>query len=350
MAEVKRDDNTDKPVCVTGASGFIGTHVTRELAERGYRVRATVRDADNQEKVAHLHKLSEGAKHSIEVFSADLMDEGSFDEPFAGCDFICHVAASVRLTADDPQRDIVDPAVLGTKNALASAVKAGSVKRFVLTSSVSAIFSTARRPDHVYTEQDWCQDASLDKSPYPLAKTKSERAAWDFIDQQSPGFDLVAINPAYVIGPVYTETHLRSSPGIVRDLLTGTFPMCPQLSFGVVDVREVADAHANALEISAASGRYMLVHERLWVQDMAKALRERFPDNKKIPKRRMPNFMMYIAAMFDKRISFSFLRRNLGATSKFDSAKSVDELAIEYRSAAQSVVDAGTSMIERSLL
>jgi nucleoside-diphosphate-sugar epimerase len=350
MTAQERTDNQGKLVCITGASGFIGTHVVRECLARGYRVRATVRDHNNPEKVAHLKELAKDAAHPLELFSADLLKPGSFDEAFAGCDFICHVAASVKLTASDPQKEIVDPAVLGTKQILESASRVSSLTRIVMTSSIAAIYNNQPRPTHVYTEKDWCEDATLQGSPYPLAKTLSERAAWEYIETHKPSFDLVTIQPAYVLGPLYTTTHMRSSPTLMRDLLLGNFPMAPRFSFGVVDVRDVADAHVNALELPNASGRYMINHQSMWVREMALLLKQAFPDNKRIPTRNMPNFLMYIAALFDKRLSFSFLRRNLGTRSQFDNSKSINELGITYRNINDTIIDTGKSMLERNLI
>lgn len=343
-------ENRGKRVCVTGASGYIGTHVVRELLARGYRVRAAVRDATQEKKVAHLRNMAEGAEYPLELISADLMQDGAFDQAFSGCEYVCHVAASVRLTAKDPQKEIVDVAVNGVKHTLASAQRVGTVKRFVLTSSVAAMFNIEPKPGYVYTEADWNQDATLQNSPYPLAKTLSEQYAWSAVEKESPPFDVVSILPGYVVGPVYTQEHLRSSPTLLRDLFTGKFPMAPRFNFGTVDVRDVADAHVNALEIPQASGRYLLSSVNMSVLEMAQIMKQHFPHRTKIPQRNMPNFLMYLIALFDKRVNFAFLRRNLDQVSLFDHTRSVEELKICYRPKEQSIIDTCQSMLDGGLV
>src|SRR5580765_4206043 len=128
---------TDKPVCVTGASGFIAAHIVRELLERGYRVRGTVRSLRQPGKYTFLTQLP-GAADRLELVEADLLAPGSYDAAVAGCDVVMHTASPYLIDVKDPQRDLVDPAVKGTLNVLTSA-KAAGVGRVVLTSSMSAI-------------------------------------------------------------------------------------------------------------------------------------------------------------------------------------------------------------------
>ena len=168
-------------VCVTGASGYVGTHVVKELLQRGYPVRAAVRDAQDKNKTAHLRALA-GADERLELASADLLVPDSHDPVVQGCPLVCHAAASVRMTAKNPQRDIVDPAVQGTRHVLESVVRAGHARRVVLTSSVAAIEDHSSPQGHRFTEDQWNDSATLEGSPYPLAKTLSERAAWDLVE------------------------------------------------------------------------------------------------------------------------------------------------------------------------
>ncbi len=333
-------------VCVTGASGYVGTHVARVLLERGYRVRGAVRDADDPKKTAHLRALP-GADERLELVSADLMVEGSHDDAVQGCPLVCHAAASVRMTAKNHQQDIVDPAVEGTRFVMESVARAGDARRVVLTSSVAAIEDDDRPQGHCFTEDEWNESATVEGSPYPLAKTRSERAAWDFVDglEGEQRFELVSICPSYVLGPVLAEVHVRSSPTLIRDLLVRTFPACPQIKVNAVDVREVADAHVEALLRPEASGRYILSKEALWLQQMGQIVAKQFPDHP-VPTGKLPNFVLYVGALFDKRLNWGFLRRTLGREITFDGARVTRDLGVKYRPMEQTLEDTCRSLID----
>ncbi|KAL1555262.1 phenylacetaldehyde reductase-like [Salvia divinorum] len=126
-------------VCVTGASGYIASWLVKLLLHRGYTVKATVRNLRDPSKVEHLKAL-EGADERLHLFEADLLKEGSFDSVIDGCDAVFHTASPVILdNVNDPQVELIEPAVKGTLNVLGSCRKAHSVKRVVLTSSMATV-------------------------------------------------------------------------------------------------------------------------------------------------------------------------------------------------------------------
>lgn len=328
-------------VCVTGASGFVGTYVVAELLARGYRVRATVRDASDAAKAAHVRALGD-----VEVVGADLMERGAFDAAVAGCDHVVHTASPVFLQAADPQREIVDVAVDGTVAVLEAARRAGTVRRFVLTSSVATVIDPDLPDSHVFTEDDWNRSVTI-ADPYGLSKVRAEQRAADYVRElpSDERFELVSILPSFVLGPALARVHCRSSPSLIRDLLRGTFPLAPNLAFGTVDVRDVATAHVAAIEAERPSARYLVSHVSLTVPEMARLLRERYPDHR-VPKHRMPDALMYVAALFDARLSFSFLRRNLGRRRTLSSERARAELGLVFRSAEESLYATADSLIE----
>jgi nucleoside-diphosphate-sugar epimerase len=275
------------------------------------------------------------------------MDRASLDEPARGCRHVIHIASPVLLTAKDPQRQIVDVAVKGTRNVLEAARDAKSVRRFVHTSSVSAVITYTRPNGFRFTESDWAEDAALETNPYALSKTRAERALWDFHASLPPQqrFDCIAINPSVVLGPVYRKAHRRTSVAFVYQMLAGKMRGCPRFHFGVVDVRDVARAHAAALEAPNAKGRYLMSASGMWLSEAADILRLHFP-RARLPRRNVPNFILYLFALIDKRLSFALLRTNLERYFDFDASRVTRELGIQYTDRETSLVDTGRSLID----
>lgn len=346
-------DHRGALVCVTGASGFIASEVVRQLLERGYRVRGTVRDPKDPNKTAHLWKIADelDARDRLELVPGNLMKPGAFDAALEGARFCCHMAAAVILTAKDPQREIVDPAVHGTRNVFDAIKAAGSVEAVVMTSSISAVLDESKPRSYRHSEADWNESATVKANPYPVAKVESEREAFARVEAAAWGGDpprLVTINPVLVLGPVTAAVHKRSSPAILRDLLTGKFPGIPNLHFGVVDVRDVARAHVNALANPNAEGRFILHNRGVHMREMAGILRAHFPGSK-TPRFGLPNLLMYASAMFDKRVNFTFLRRNLGVERLYDNRRVQEVLGIEFAPIEETIIDGAKSFYELGL-
>ncbi|KAL4600977.1 hypothetical protein ACB092_11G238800 [Castanea dentata] len=248
----------EKVVCVTGASGYIAAWLVKLLLQRGYTVQATVRDTNDPKKTEHLLSL-DGAKERLQLFKADLLKEGSFDSAVDGCQGVFHTASPVILTANDPQSQIIDPAVKGTLNVLQSCAKVPSIKRVIITSSMASVmFKKEPLTPDVVIDETWFSDPVACeelKQWYMLAKTLAEEAAWTSAKEN--GIDLVTINPGFVIGPLIQPTLTPSIEAFLA-IINGT----QVVSNGIyifVDVRDVANAHIQAFEIPAASGRYCLV-------------------------------------------------------------------------------------------
>nr|XP_027094763.1 cinnamoyl-CoA reductase 1-like [Coffea arabica]XP_027094764.1 cinnamoyl-CoA reductase 1-like [Coffea arabica] len=268
-----------KTVCVTGASGYIASWLVKFLLQRGYTVKASVRDLNDPKKVEHLLAL-DGAKERLQLFKANLLEEGSFDAAIDGCDGVFHMASPFYHTVTDPQAELIDPALKGTLSVLGSCAKSPSVKRVVLTSSIAAVAFNGkpRTPDVVVDETWWslpefCKQMKL---WYVLSKTLAEDAAWKFVKEK--GLDMVTINPAMVIGPLLQPT-LNTSAAAILNLINGaeTFP---NSSMGWVDVKDVANAHILAFENPSASGRYCLVERVVHYSEVVNILREIYPSSK----------------------------------------------------------------------
>ncbi|KAK2986162.1 hypothetical protein RJ640_008845, partial [Escallonia rubra] len=284
-----------KVVCVTGASGYIASWLVKLLLDRGYTVKATVRSlsqtiltivtflftyaTDDPKKTEHLLAL-DGARERLHLFEANLVEEESFDSAVDGCDGVFHTASPVyqSLSVTDPQAELIEPAVKGTLNVLRSCAKVSSVKRVVVTSSMSAVILNSKplRPD-VVVDETWFSDAEFceqTKAWYPLSKTLAEEAAWKF--RKENGIDLVMIHPGFVIGPFLQPTLNLTSEGFLNLVKSGR-EFLPNGIYRYVDVRDVACAHIKAFEIPSASGRYCLVGTVTYSAEALKILHRLYP-------------------------------------------------------------------------
>ncbi|XP_028101515.1 cinnamoyl-CoA reductase 1-like [Camellia sinensis] len=265
-----------KTVCVTGGSGYIASWLVKLLLQRDYTVRASVRDPSNPKKTEHLLAL-DGAKERLHLFKGNLLEEGSFDSAVDGCDGVFHTASPCFFTTSDPQAELIDPALKGTLNVLGSCAKSPTVKRVVLTSSMSAVTCTGRprTPDEI-TDETWFSDPEFCKENklwYQLSKTLAEDAAWKFAKEK--GIDMVVINPSMVVGPLLQPT-LNSSAAGILELINGS-QTYPNASYGWINVKDVANAHIQAYEIPSASGRYCLVERMAHFSEVVKILHELYP-------------------------------------------------------------------------
>jgi len=332
---------TNKPICVTGASGFIASYVIRKLLDNGYTVRVTVRGLTKGNNYEYLTSLP-GAAERLELVQAELLTEGSYDEAIAGCEYVIHTASPYVLDVKDPQHDLVDPALKGTLNVLQACGKSGSVKKVVLTSSVAAVFDEPIS-GRVYTEKDWNETSSLARNPYFYSKTLAERSAWDYIEKENPAFELVAINPGVVIGPSLVPS-LNTSNQILRDVLAGTYPIIMSISWGFVDVRDVAHAHILAMENEKAKGRYLCTSETLGMSEVVSILREAGYSNYKLPKMKMTgrvgNAMVKILVSTQPKGVRTFIRTHVGRGVEYDNSKIRQELGISFRSVKESILEA----------
>lgn len=311
-------------VLVTGASGYIAGHVVAELRQHGYEVRGTARRPVD----------------GLDVVTADLTSDDGWAEAVAGCDYVVHTASPFTVTAPKSDDELVRPAVDGTLRVLRAAKEAG-VRRVVLTSSTAAV-SNGHPTEELRTEADWSVPER--SSAYAKSKTLAERAAWDFARES--GLELVAVNPAMVLGPLLTPV-VTTSIQVVHRLLNRDLPAVPNLGFVVVDVRDVATAHRLALETPHAAGnRYIVARDEMWMRDIAAVLAEEF--NRKgyrVPTTQMPTWLLRIVALFDRSIPLDMV----GRREQVSADKARRELGWTSRPARESVLDTAHSLIELGL-
>jgi dihydroflavonol-4-reductase len=336
---------TDAPVLVTGAGGFIASHIVSQLLDAGYRVRGTVRDPSRTAKHTHLTTMP-GADERLELIAADLLTPHAFDEAVVDCEYVLHTASPYALNTDDPQRDLVDPAVNGTISVLEACVGAGSVRRVVLTSSVAAITDLA--DGHLNTEADWNTRSSLTRNPYYFSKTLAEQASWSFMDRSRPGFDLVVVNPFYVIGPSFGP-EMNTSHGFLTGLTNGSVPAILSIEWPFVDVRDVARAHVLAMENPRANGRHIVAAGTRTMRQVVDLLRANgWGDRYRLPSISMDRgigiSLSRMVAVFQPSGNRDYLRNHLGGVMRFDNSKARNDLGLIFRDIDQTVLDTMTDL------
>lgn len=335
-------DNS-KPIFVTGGTGYIGSWVVKNLLEDGYTVNLTVRDITRKEKYEHLQIISDASTGLLNLFEADLLIEGSYKEAMKDCEVVFHMASPFLINGiKNPQKQLVDPALKGTANILNSVNETESVKRVVLTSSVVSIYGNAveakKIPDGVFTESMWNTTSNIKNNAYPYSKVMAEIEAWKISEEQSR-WDMVVINPGFVMGPSLTANSDSASIGFMLDMVNGKNKMgVPYLEFGMVDVRDIANAHINAAKIENANGRNIVVNTSITMLKFADILREKYGNTYPLPKSLLPKFILYLVG-WTQGVSWEFVSKNVGYPLKFDNSKSKKELGIDYLPIEKTLVD-----------
>uniref|UniRef100_A0A0D3FBX5 NAD-dependent epimerase/dehydratase domain-containing protein n=6 Tax=Oryza TaxID=4527 RepID=A0A0D3FBX5_9ORYZ len=267
--EANNNNGEKQLVCVTGAGGFIGSWVVKELLIRGYHVRGTARDPADS-KNAHLLEL-EGADQRLSLCRADVLDAASLRAAFSGCHGVFHVASPV---SNDP--DLVPVAVEGTRNVINAAADMG-VRRVVFTSSYGAVhMNPSRSPDAVLDETCWSDYEFCKQTDnlYCCAKMMAEMTATE--EAAKRGLELAVVVPSMTMGPMLQQTLNFSSNHVARYLM-GTKKSYPNAVAAYVDVRDVARAHVLLYERPEARGRYLCIGTVLHRAELLRMLRELFP-------------------------------------------------------------------------
>jgi len=337
-------------VLVTGGSGFIGAHCILQLLAGGYRVRTTVRSLKREADARAMLKTGGAEPGEALTFTpADLMSDAGWPEAAAGCDFALHVASPFPASVPKHEDELIVPAREGTLRVLRAA-RDGGVKRVVLTSSFAAIGYGHKPTDRPFSEENWTDPNAGGVSAYVKSKTLAERAAWDFVAREGGALELSVVNPVGVFGPVLGPDY-STSIQLVQRLMDGAMPGCPRLSFGAVDVRDVADLHLRAMTNPAAKGeRFLAVAgDFMTIQEIARVLRERMGDRaRRVPTRLLPDWIVRLVSRFDR--SVALIVPELGKFKNATNAKAKRVLGWAPRSNADSIVATAESLARLGLL
>ncbi|WP_103224948.1 NAD-dependent epimerase/dehydratase family protein [Roseibium marinum] len=345
---------TRHPVLVTGATGYVAGWLVKELLEAGVTVNAAVRNPGNAAKLRHLREIADGSPGTIRFFEADLLKPGSYAAAMEGCSVVFHTASPFTTRVRNPQKELIDPALKGTRNVLETAAAIAAVERVVVTSSCAAIYTDAidcrKAPGGILREDIWNTTASLTYQPYSFSKTLAEREAWRIADAQNR-FKLVAVNPSLVIGPALNPDPTSESFNIVRQFGNGTMKLgAPKLGLGAVDVRDLARAHLAAGFVPNAEGRYIVSGHNTNILELGKALIEKYGNTHPVPRKSVPKSLVWLLGPILGGISRRFVINNVDVKWRADNSRSKRDLGMTYRPLEESMEDMFQQMIDVAAL
>jgi nucleoside-diphosphate-sugar epimerase len=326
----------DTTVLVTGANGFVAAHIVRILLEQGYNVRGTVRGLNNMARFEHITSLP-GADERLRLFEATFDKEGAFDEACAGADYVLHTASPYSVTVNDPEKDLVQPAVAGTESVFASIAKAGTVKRVVLTSSGAAITDEGR-DDYEFDEKDWNEKSSLTRNPYYFSKAKAERRAHELSEEHK--IPLSVINPLVVWGPAL-NTKANESHNMLVGIFKGEYPAILAFTWPIVDVRDVALAHIVAFQ-KGSDGRHVCCAGSRSMRQVVGTLHENLPEYS-LPSTGLDNGFGNCVAKLSSYTQpgqiGQYIRTHVGKDLRFKNAHIREALDFEFRDIEQTLLE-----------
>jgi len=290
---------TMKTTLLTGISGYIGLHCAKELLEAGYAVRGTVRSQAKGQEVRETLAAASVDSSNLTLVELDLTSDRGWNDAAAGCDYVMHVASPFVIANPKDPQEIISPAVEGTLRALRAAKKAG-VTRVVLTSSILSMMGSMKTG--TFGPSDWTDVHAPDVSTYTKSKTLAEKAAWNFISAQDGDapMELTVIAPGGVFGPPLGRNITGQSMSMLDQMLRGKLPMVPRTAFPMVDVRDVAKLHVQALKLPKADNKRIIAasSEPNGIQSAAQFLKDQGYNG---PSTRIaPNFLLRLMAKFDR--------------------------------------------------
>ena len=320
---------------VTGANGHLGNTLVRALIARGQRVRAGVRDPDRSAALAGL---------DCQVVRAELQDPQSLRQALQGVDVLYQVAAVFKHWAKDPQAEIVEVNVQGTRNVLRAAAEAG-VRRVVYVSSVAAVGHNGQFLD----EHNWNADQ---QNPYYRSKILSERAAWE--TAQAYDLPLVSVLPSAIIGP--HATRLTDTMGFLAAVLARKLVLDPNFHFNFVDVRDVADGLIRAAEKGRPGQRYILANQQ--ASSLARVIEalDSLSPGYPLPRRAPKSLLLLIAWLQELRARYTARPAELlvsqvqmfyGVRQLYYIDKAVNELGYQPRSPQDALTQAFAHLLAR---
>lgn len=334
-----------KKVFVSGGSGYIALHCIARLIQKGYFVKTSIRSLSRKQEVIDSISKVVDCDGKLEFCQLDLLKDDGWNDALDECEYVLHTASPVSLLLSNNPDDLIKPAVNGLERCLNSAVK-NNIKRFVMTSSFSAIGAGSKEKE--LDDTNWTDLNNLNISPYDISKTKAEMFLWEYVSKldKSKNIEVCSINPVIVVGPSLSKD-VGVSNTVVKKLLDGSSPMVPKFGVNLVDVKDVADMHIEAMINPKAAGkRFLLSSESLWFTEVSNILR--LNNFNKAPKFTAPNFLVKILAIFDKELKIVLFYLGFKNTLYSNNAKKI--LNWKPKKVDQALIDTAKQLYELGIL
>mmetsp|Transcript_20144 Transcript_20144/g.43442 ORF Transcript_20144/g.43442 Transcript_20144/m.43442 type:complete len:348 (+) Transcript_20144:69-1112(+) len=331
-------------VLITGVTGYIGSHVCRLFLEKSdqYQVRGSVRNVTSAKSLATLQEaLGEELLAKLELVPLELTNPDQFAEAVKGVQYVVHVASPFPAVNPKDENLVIQPALEGTLNMLKAASKEASVQRVCVTSSNYASFlmdleDKANYPKLV-DERCWSDETLPYLDPYQKSKIIAEKAAWKYYEEEKPSYTLTTVLPGYVMGPPLASKMTGNSIGFGIGVLTGESKIFPRMGFPLSDVRDVAQAHVNAVEKDDAQGlRFCLSSESQRLSDLAQHLKTAVGDAYDISTQEM-----------DEESGKQAVGPFWDLFPVYNTERSVKVLGMEYTPVSKTMADMATALIEK---
>ena len=283
-------------VLVTGASGFIALHCILELLKNGYKVKGSLRNLNREDEVRK--SLGKNFKNeNLEFCKLNLLNDEGWEKAASDCDYLFHIASPCCIEEPKDEKELIVPALEGTLRALKAAHKS-KVKKVVLTSSMGAM---AYGHNKKYCDNNDWTDTSKNVGAYIKSKTIAEKAAWNFMNNQTEAtFTMTTIHPGMVFGPLLSNDIEGISASLITKMMTGKFPALPDIYFTVVDVRDIANLHVQSLTNTQSDQKRIIAtsHKGISFLKISEILREL--GFNKSPKFLVPTQVINSLAMFNR--------------------------------------------------
>ena len=338
-----------KKVLLTGGNGFIAKRILVDLLEAGYSVNVTLRDINvsnimKQNLSLHTKKLDQ-----IQFFECDLELDDGWEEAIEGCDFIMHVACPTPMSCGND----IESYLMGSKDGtlrLLKLVVEKNISKIVITSSITAlIYNDNRKSPFTFNEESRSDLSSNSIGLYGQSKTITDAAVWTFAKENNIQSKISCIYPGLVLGPCL-DTRLNLSTLYLNQLTNGSFPMVPEFSWPIVDVRDVSKIHIMAMtEPQLANQRLILGNESLSLMEISDIIKTKYPEfENKLPRAILPEFIAKLLAYIDPKLKN--ISGDIGVEVVANNKVTNGILnGFKFRTAEESILDTVESLIELKL-